>query len=197
MSRDVGAGVFGDITGDWDYATLPSNVMVGAGCWLERRSSFARFRSQRQPGLVLGRGVRVHTWTTFNVEAGGRVEVGDDSILVGAVFMCAEAITLGRGVVVSYHVTIADCDFHPIDAQERRRETLALAPGGDLGQRPPLVSCPVQIEDGAWIGIGAIVLKGVRIGRGARVGAGAVVTRDVPPGRTVAGNPARLVADPK
>jgi maltose O-acetyltransferase len=42
-----------------------------------------------------------------------------------------------------------------------------------------------------WIGIGAIILKGVRIGRNARVGAGAVVTRDVPPDATFVGNPAR------
>ena len=42
-----------------------------------------------------------------------------------------------------------------------------------------------------WIGIGAIVLKGVRVGRGARIAAGSVVTRDVPEGGTVAGNPAR------
>jgi acetyltransferase-like isoleucine patch superfamily enzyme len=52
---------------------------------------------------------------------------------------------------------------------------------------------PVTIADDVWIGIGAIVLKGVRIGRGARIAAGAVVTRDVPEGAMVAGNPARVV----
>jgi acetyltransferase-like isoleucine patch superfamily enzyme len=51
----------------------------------------------------------------------------------------------------------------------------------------------VVIEDDVWIGIGALVLKGVRIGTGSRVGAGAVVTSDVPPGTMVAGNPARIV----
>jgi len=51
----------------------------------------------------------------------------------------------------------------------------------------------VTIEDGAWIGAGAVVLDGVRIGRGAIVGAGAVVTRDVPPLAVVAGVPARVV----
>ncbi len=47
------------------------------------------------------------------------------------------------------------------------------------------------IERGAALGSGAIVLGGVRIGEGALVGAGSVVTRDVPPGETVIGSPAR------
>jgi UDP-2-acetamido-3-amino-2,3-dideoxy-glucuronate N-acetyltransferase len=47
------------------------------------------------------------------------------------------------------------------------------------------------VERGASIGSGAVVLGGVRIGAGALVGAGAVVTRDVVPGTTVRGVPAR------
>ena len=47
------------------------------------------------------------------------------------------------------------------------------------------------VERGASLGSGAIILGGVRIGREAIVGAGAVVTRDVEPGQTVVGNPAR------
>ena len=47
------------------------------------------------------------------------------------------------------------------------------------------------VERGASLGSGALILGGVRIGRGALVGAGAVVTRDVDPGQTVVGNPAR------
>jgi UDP-2-acetamido-3-amino-2,3-dideoxy-glucuronate N-acetyltransferase len=50
------------------------------------------------------------------------------------------------------------------------------------------------VERGAALGSGAVVLGGVRVGAGALVGAGAVVTRDVPPGATVAGNPARVLA---
>lgn len=51
----------------------------------------------------------------------------------------------------------------------------------------------IAIEDGAWIGGGALVLDGVRIGRGAVVGAGAVVTKDVPPFSVAVGSPARVI----
>ena len=181
-----------EITGAWDYASLPPNVELGTGCFIERKESFRRFRSTREPGLRLGSNVRVYTWAEFNVEPAGEIAVGDDAVLVGPIFMCAQCISVGRRVVISYHVTIADCDFHPLDRAARRKDALANARGGDASLRAPLVSRPVLIEDDAWIGIGAIILKGVRIGRGARVAAGAVVTRDVPEGATVAGNPARL-----
>lgn len=53
---------------------------------------------------------------------------------------------------------------------------------------------PVVVGDYAWIGYGALVCPGVRIGEGAVVGAGSVVSRDVPPWTVVAGNPARPIS---
>lgn len=178
-------------TGEWDYATLPANVELAAGCWIERPESFVRFRSTRTPGVRLGHDVRVYGWTVFNVEPTGCVEVGDGSVLVGAVFMCQEHIAVGRDVVVSYQVTVADSDFHPRDPAVRRRDAVANAPNAQTGERPVVEARPVEIGDGVWIGIGAMILKGVRIGAGARIAAGAVVTRDVAPDTTVEGNPAR------
>ena len=188
MSIDVG-----ELTGSWDYTALPSNITIGSGCFLERKDSFMRYRSVREPGIVLGNGVHVYTWTQFNIDPAGMVEVGDQSILVGATFMCAERITIGRRVVISYHVTIADSDYHPLSLKDRKLDAIANAPDGNRSQRPPLKCAPVQIDDDAWIGIGAIILKGVHIGAGARVAAGSVVTHDVPAGASVAGNPAKVV----
>jgi acetyltransferase-like isoleucine patch superfamily enzyme len=51
----------------------------------------------------------------------------------------------------------------------------------------------ITVEHDVWIGAGAIITDGVRIGQGAVVAAGAVVTRDVPPHTVVAGVPARVV----
>ena len=182
-----------EITGRWNYSSLPENVRVGRGCFLERKASFLRFRSTRNPGLVLGDRVSAYTWTEFNVEPDGVLEIGERTVLVGAIFMCSERISLGSDVLISYHVTIADSDFHPRDPALRRQDAIANAPGGDRSLRPRVESRPVVIEDGAWVGIGAYILKGVRIGKEARVLAGAVVTRDVPSGATVGGNPSRLV----
>ena len=72
---------------------------------------------------------------------------------------------------------------------------------GDFVTFAPGVHCNgnVHIEDFAYLGAGAIIRQGqpgrpLRIGRGAVVGMGAVVTKDVPPGVTVVGNPARILA---
>jgi len=54
---------------------------------------------------------------------------------------------------------------------------------------------PTIIEADAWIGCGAILIAGVRVGRGAIVAAGAVVTRDVPPYEIHGGTPARKIGD--
>jgi carbonic anhydrase/acetyltransferase-like protein (isoleucine patch superfamily) len=50
-----------------------------------------------------------------------------------------------------------------------------------------------HVEAGCLIGIGAIVLNGVRIGAGSMVGAGAVVTKDVPPRSLVVGVPGKVL----
>jgi acetyltransferase-like isoleucine patch superfamily enzyme len=56
-------------------------------------------------------------------------------------------------------------------------------------------NAPVFIEHDCWLGVNAVVLKGVRIGHHSIIGANAVVTRDVAPFSTVVGVPGRVIKD--
>jgi maltose O-acetyltransferase len=68
--------------------------------------------------------------------------------------------------------------LHPLDAAQRRR--------AEFGKR-------IDIGSDVWVGGGAIILAGVRIGSRAVIGAGSVVTRDIPDGVFAAGNPCRVI----
>lgn len=57
----------------------------------------------------------------------------------------------------------------------------------------PHVSAPVTIEDGAWIGAGAVVNPGVTVGAGSVIGSGAVVTKDIQVNSVVVGVPAKVI----
>ncbi|GMV22208.1 MAG: hypothetical protein AMXMBFR57_21570 [Acidimicrobiia bacterium] len=107
----------------------------------------------------------------------GRLVIGDKvSINYGTSIFAQHAITIGDRVRIGPFVSIADTDFH--DAHDRNKRPDGLA---------------IHIDDDAWIGTRALILKGIRIGKGAIVAAGSVVTRDVAPFAVVAGVPAKVV----
>lgn len=67
----------------------------------------------------------------------------------------------------------------------------------DPDNRSATYGRPIVIEDKVWIGIGATILPGIKIGYGAVIGAGSVVTKEVPPMTIVAENPARIIKNIK
>lgn len=64
--------------------------------------------------------------------------------------------------------------------------------GVTLGMVDASQAVPV-VEDDCYIGVGAVILGGVRLGRGCKIGANAVVLHDVPAGATAVGAPARAL----
>jgi acetyltransferase-like isoleucine patch superfamily enzyme len=67
------------------------------------------------------------------------------------------------------------------------------APGGPERRAGTYAPRPIRVEEGAWVGAGAIVLSGVTIGAGAVVAAGAVVHRDCAPHTLYGGVPAKAL----
>lgn len=133
---------------------------------------------RRSTAAAIGHPVRLRTFYPSSA-----ITIGDGSQLTGASLTCrSTSISLGRRVLVGPEVIITDSDFHapwPV-------ETRADDPGLDRDR-------PVSVGDGAWIGMKAVILKGVTIGEGAIIGAGSVVTKDVPAFAVAAGNPARVI----
>ncbi len=163
-------------------------VTVGSGC---RFYGVARFHRVGRSRIVIGEGCvfRSVPWSNpvgvdrpcmvSAIGSGARVEIGANSGFTGTVICAAEEIVIGDNVLCGSNVTIVDADWHGLDPAARR---------GNVG-----ATAPVRIEDDVFIGLGAIVLKGVTIGHGSVIGAGSVVTRSMPALSVAAGNPARVI----
>jgi len=126
----------------------------------------------------------------------GRIAIGDWCYLgPQAKLWAMAAMRIGHRVFVSHGVQIFDNNSHSLSAGERHARYRELRTEGRHLARENVAAKPVVIEDDAWIGFNAAILKGVTIGRGAIVGACAVVTHDVPPYAIVVGNPLRQVGE--
>lgn len=127
-------------------------------------------------------------------------EVGDD-VVVRPPFVCdlGYNIHVGDAVFINYNCVILDVCRVTIGARSRigpAVQILAADHPRDVETRRRLLDFgrPVTIGEDVWIGAAALILPGVTVGDGAIVGAGSVVTRDVAPGATVAGSPARPIS---
>ena len=115
--------------------------------------------------------------TTWNFEDDqGHISIGDYCLICPGVRIdSATSVTLGNNCMLAAGAYLSDADWH--DHYDRTRP---------VGKTEPIV-----LEDNVWIGEGAMVAKGVRIGENSIVGARSLVTRDVPANTIVGGNPAQ------
>ena len=123
-----------------------------------------------------------------NIEIGETCYVGENSRI-----WSAASITVGNRVLISHGVNIHDNSAHSLSAETRHKHFMQIISTGHPSVLDDISSAPIVIEDDAWIGFNATILKGVTIGKGAVVGAASVVTKDVEAYSIVAGNPARPI----
>lgn len=119
-------------------------------------------------GLRIGNDVYIGKWCTIECDG----EIGDGVLIANSVGI------VGRD----------DHDVRQLGVLARNSPWIGDETFNRQGKR-----LSVAIEQDVWIGFGAVILTGVRIGRGAIVAAGTVVVKDVPPYQIVAGNPNRVI----
>lgn len=142
-----------------------------------------RMRAQllRLAGFQIGSGTQI--WGSPTIFGTGqlykKLKIGTACLIsIDCYFDLADEIVIGDHVSVTRQ-TMLITGKHQVGPAKRR-----------LG---PLVTQPIHIGTGVWLGARCTVLPGVTIGEGAVVGAGAMVTKDVPPNTLVAGVPAKVI----
>jgi acetyltransferase-like isoleucine patch superfamily enzyme len=146
------------------------------------------------PDVILGRDVKIHAFVNlYGCRIGDETKIGtfveiQKGVTIGSrckisshTFIC-EGVTIESGVFVGHGVTFTN-----------DRYALAVNPDGSPRTETDWEYERTIVKPGASIGSGATLLGGITIGENAVVGAGSMVTKSVPPGATVAGNPARII----
>ena len=124
-------------------------------------------------GDRIGEGTRITA--PFNLVASENLRIGRNVYIGGNLLgMCRGGIDIEDDAMLAANVSL-------------------ISNNHDLYDRAVLTCRPVRICKGAWIGAGAQIMPGVRVGRYAVVGAGSIVTKDVEDYQVVVGNPARPI----
>jgi acetyltransferase-like isoleucine patch superfamily enzyme len=149
----------------------------------------------RMPGttIKIGSYVQLCSWSWFTalgvnhpvvlrtLEVGALIEIGDHVGISGGSICAAKSVSIGSYTMFGANVTVADTDFHPLKAENRRYSNEGVN------------AAPVVVGRNVFVGTGSIILKGVHIGDNCIIGAGAVVTHSIPANTIAAGNPCKVI----
>lgn len=122
------------------------------------------------------------TRSVFHSKEGAVIIIGNNVGISNAAIVAMDHVVIEDDVFIGGSCKIYDHDFHSVYYSKRM-----------LSSNEDVVSRPVIIKKGAFIGGHCIILKGVTIGEKSVIGAGSVVSRSIPDGEIWAGNPARFI----
>ena len=122
----------------------------------------------------------------FYCDFGDNIRFGPGCFVnLNCVILDGASVEIGSGTLLGPGVQIY-ATSHPMDPDERIYEVDGVPSYRTFAK-------PVVIGEKVWIGGGAMIMPGERIGDGTTIGAGSVVTKDVPSRVFAAGNPARVI----
>jgi acetyltransferase-like isoleucine patch superfamily enzyme len=121
----------------------------------------------------------------FQVLDAANLSIGNNTGISNVSITCSRSIVIGNFVKIGSGVCIFDTNFHSLNPILRTYRSSVFS--------NDIVSDPIIIDDYAFIGTRAIILKGAKIGKNSVVGAGSVVSGNIPANEIWAGNPARFI----
>jgi acetyltransferase-like isoleucine patch superfamily enzyme len=111
----------------------------------------------------------------------GEVEIGEKTVMgQGCTISAYRRVRIGRECVIADRAMFIDFDHGVVEVERPIRQQ-------------GIYMRDVEVGSNVWIGYGACVLRGVRVGDNSIVGTNSVVTKDVPANAVVAGIPARVI----
>ncbi len=145
------------------------------------------------PGIEIGRNCKINSGSKYNLIGGepktilrtidrGHITIKDHAAMSNCVIVSMCKVVIGEYVMIGGDVRIFDTDFHSLKYEQR-----IIYPDYHI------ISKPVVIQKGAFIGTGSMILKGVTVGAYAVVAAGSVVSKDIPPQEVWGGVPCRYI----
>jgi len=182
------------IQDDWYPKALPENLVMEDMVYLDSTYSFACFHSVQPDGFKIGFASGNYLHSHFYVGESGKVSIGRYVILETTHILANEAVTIGDHCMFSWGSVMTDSWLDESTyASEIRKEILRNLAWSETKFLKMPNPKEIIIEDNVWVGFGAVILPGVRLGRGCVIGCKTVISKDVPPYAVIVGNPPEIV----
>lgn len=162
------------------YLSHPQNIFIGNKTIIYHNVTLSA--SKEKDSLMIGENCHIQPYTIIRV-SGGKITIGKNCSLNSFSMIVSKGDIVIKDFVRIGPQTLIISGNHIFDD-----------PGRTIFEQG-VKGIGITIENDVWIGSGAKILDGVRIGKGSVVAAGSVVTKDVPEGVVVAGVPSRIIKE--
>ncbi len=126
--------------------------------------------------FIIGDGVKISVANQGKLILKGKKNDSGSGITANSVVLVKKYLEIGYDCIIAWDTFITDCDWHSIDGKQAQMDTI--------------------VEDKVWIGVGAKILKGARIGNNSIITSNSVVLKGTYPEKSLlSGSPAKIIKE--